>query len=207
VSGKVYIGQTKYVKSNVRKNVHLFELRHNKHGNRHLQFAFNKYGEQALVFDIIRKVEDDKTTIYEQFYVNLYQSNDDKYGYNIRPAVDSNFGIKHGRQSKAVIDNRTFKMWITRRKNGTDARGAANPFFGRFYTLDERIAMSKSGFPGTKFHVKSKTRPWQAKIWINNKEKSLGYFETQLEAFDAYTKKYYELEAEQKSRNTAQSEG
>ena len=204
MNGKVYVGQTKQHKFSVRKHVHLFDLRRKKHGNRHLQFAFNKYGEEAFVFEIIKKIQNEENvTLYEQFFVNLYQSDNHKYGYNVRPAVDSNFGIKHGPQSQEVINNRTLKMWITRRKNGTIVSGTQNPCYAKFYTLTERIEMSKSGFPGTKFHKKSASKPWQAKIWINNKETSLGYYNTQQEAFKVYSQKYYKLEVE---HNSTQSE-
>ena len=76
-------------------------------------------------------------------------------------------------------------------------------FITIFYTLEERIKMSKSSSPGTKFHKKSKTKPWQARIWTNNNYMSLGYYHTQQEAFEVYLKKYYELKAE---HNSTQSE-
>lgn len=51
VTNKMYIGVT----SNYRHRIvtHLGYLRRQQHKNRHLQAAFNKHGEQSLVFDII----------------------------------------------------------------------------------------------------------------------------------------------------------
>lgn len=47
----------------------------------------------------------------------------------------------------------------------------------------------KNKMTGTTFHKKNHNKkPWQALIRINNKNKSLGYYETQVEAHNAYIK-------------------
>ena len=53
-SGKKYAGQTTR-KAIVRWREHLYALRKGKHGNRHLQSAWTKYGEQAFQFEIVKE--------------------------------------------------------------------------------------------------------------------------------------------------------
>lgn len=54
-TNKVYVGlTTNYVR---RKSEHLFDLKHNKHCNCHLQHAWNKYGESAFEFGVLEEID------------------------------------------------------------------------------------------------------------------------------------------------------
>lgn len=53
VNGKIYVGQTKDFKHRWRE--HVRELNHNIHHNKHLQNAWNKYGEENFEFFVIEK--------------------------------------------------------------------------------------------------------------------------------------------------------
>lgn len=72
INGKLYIGQT--INFNKRKNTHCRELKTNSHKNKHLQGAWNKYGESAFEFSILEEVSDE-TPIYEreQYWIDKYQ--------------------------------------------------------------------------------------------------------------------------------------
>ena len=52
-NGKVYIGSS--VDVHGRFNCHRSDLRNNRHGNQHLQNAWNLYGENSFVFEIIEE--------------------------------------------------------------------------------------------------------------------------------------------------------
>ncbi len=54
-SGNKYIGQTSRPAIK-RWREHLYALRHGRHPNRYLQSAWNRYGESAFKFDIIKEV-------------------------------------------------------------------------------------------------------------------------------------------------------
>lgn len=70
IDGKYYIGSTD-ITFNRRKNLHLSRLRRNKHHSPYLQNAFNKYGEDAFVFEILHIVPDGDTRIVEQLYLDI----------------------------------------------------------------------------------------------------------------------------------------
>ena len=56
-SGKAYIGSSKNIVA--RWAAHRSKLRLNKHGNPHLQYAWNMYGAEAFIFEIVEELEPD----------------------------------------------------------------------------------------------------------------------------------------------------
>ena len=83
VDNKLYIGSANnlYRRKN---NQHLYELRKNIHCNNKLQNAFNDFGEQNFIFEIIEFVEDeDKLLKIEQYWMDRF--NVVKNGYNKTP--------------------------------------------------------------------------------------------------------------------------
>lgn len=67
-NGKRYIGSSVNIRK--RLNIHRSLLKHNKHDNKHLQNAWNKYGEKAFNYSILEKCNEDERFIREQFYVD-----------------------------------------------------------------------------------------------------------------------------------------
>lgn len=83
VNNKLYIGSANNLYR--RKNrEHFYRLAQNKHCNDKLQDAFNKYGEQNFVFEVIEFVEDkDNLLECEQYWLDRF--NVVEKGYNIQP--------------------------------------------------------------------------------------------------------------------------
>lgn len=67
-----YIGSTNNFKRRW-KYEHLKKLRINKHVNNYLQNAFNKYGEDVFIFEIILECEEEQLLFFEQFYLDLFK--------------------------------------------------------------------------------------------------------------------------------------
>lgn len=88
---KIYIGSSINLRD--RRNAHFSELRRNKHGNRHLQNAWNKYGEQAFTFEVVEFVLPMSLTSREQHWLNLL-SPFGKKGFNLAPEAGSSLGVK-----------------------------------------------------------------------------------------------------------------
>lgn len=82
VDGKVYIGKSINIKR--RWKQHINDLDNNKHINKHLQNAWNKYGKKNFKFELLFKSDDEKEIDQkESYYIDLYKSNKRKYGYNL----------------------------------------------------------------------------------------------------------------------------
>lgn len=97
---KIYIGQA--VNIYKRWKNHRIELRLNRHGNRYLQSAYNKYGSVNLVFYVMEYCNTASLDDREQFYMDLYNSYDREDGYNLSPtAGGSCTGFKHSEETKA----------------------------------------------------------------------------------------------------------
>ena len=78
-----YIGQSINLKD--RLYGHKTKLKHNKHPNRHLQFAVNKYGMENFKFYIIEECDIPQLDERERYYISLYKTNNPEFGYNIEP--------------------------------------------------------------------------------------------------------------------------
>lgn len=88
---KVYIGQSKDIKH--RWSTHRTELNANRHVNRHLQGAWNKYGANMFTFEILEECAQDQLDIKEKYYINLYNSYIN--GYNLDKGGNGVVGFKH----------------------------------------------------------------------------------------------------------------
>jgi group I intron endonuclease len=99
VNNKIYIGSA-YNLSN-RLSTHKYTLKNNKHKNPHLQSAWNLYGEEEFIFEILEIVED-KTKIIEreQYYLDLYSPHDNTIGYNISKKAGNTAGIKASEETR-----------------------------------------------------------------------------------------------------------
>lgn len=115
VNGKVYIGQSKNV--NKRKNKHFTLLRHNKHNNKHLQSAWNKYSEKNFVFEIIESFESyDPDIINEReiFWIKYYNSFNKDFGYNNTSGGDGIKNYKHTEEAKKKISEASKKQKLSK---------------------------------------------------------------------------------------------
>lgn len=73
INGYIYIGSTT-TSFQQRWGEHKRKLQNNKHPNRHLQSAWNKYGKDAFVFTVVEVIDDKPTIIAaEQFYLDVFK--------------------------------------------------------------------------------------------------------------------------------------
>lgn len=94
INGKRYIGQS--INIDNRRREHFRTLRQGAHGNRYLQNAWNKYGENNFEFYVLIFCEKFELTRYEQFFVDKYNML-----YNIAvKCVDSTMGVVYSKESK-----------------------------------------------------------------------------------------------------------
>lgn len=106
INGKIYIGSAFCVGGIKRRwVVHKSSLNRHRHHNKYLQSAWIKYGSENFIFEvveIINRVED--VLSREQYYIDFYESYNDKIGYNIcKNASAPMLGIKHSEESKKKI--------------------------------------------------------------------------------------------------------
>lgn len=94
-NGKYYIGQTRQP-SQERFSQHIREstYKHRKEYNYCISRAIRKYGEEAFDFAILAdRVPIEDLDIIEAHYIDMYNTTDPRYGYNMSPGMNdtSNF--------------------------------------------------------------------------------------------------------------------
>ena len=152
-NGKRYIGSA----VNIRKRWtnHLFALRHQQHPNRHLQAAFDKYGETAFVFSTLEHIENALQLIpREQYFLDML-----KPEYNISPTARSALGVRRSPETRKKMS----KAWSLEKRQAKSGKlrgtplseehrqkiskamsGARHPNFGQHPSAKTRMKMSKA---------------------------------------------------------------
>lgn len=101
-NSKLYVGSC--VGHYLRKGQHWHKLRKGTHDNNHLQSAWNMYGEDSFVFEIIEYVDDvNKLIEREQYWIDSLKVCNRTKGYNKAPRAGSNLGLKMSEESKVKM--------------------------------------------------------------------------------------------------------
>ena len=183
---KRYIGSAKDIEG--RWKDHLKELRKNKHGNPHLQSAWNKYvpvyGEGIFVFEVIERVKGSREYAFdrEQLYLDLWW--DTELLYNVaQKAGGGNFGPEVNQKiSEALMGH--VHCEEAKQKIGYANSGEKNGMYGKYHTDEAKTKQSKAQMG---HEVSEETR---IKIRKGNLGKIISK-ETRIKQ-SRNTKKYYE---------------
>ena len=109
-NNKCYIGSTKNFYTRKQKHFRLLVL--NKHHSNHLQKAYNKYGKDKFTFIILEECEIEKLLEKEVFWINLKNSLDPRYGYNVAiPKRNENLKLREDTILKLKINS--YKQWYS----------------------------------------------------------------------------------------------
>ena len=97
VNNHIYIGSS--INLEKRNYNHFRNLKNNKHGNDYLQKAYNKYGKDNFIFEIISYIEDKTKLIeYEQKWLDFFNPE-----YNILKTAGSPLGTKMSDETRKKI--------------------------------------------------------------------------------------------------------
>jgi len=100
-NGKFYIGSAESFAR--REWQHKYALRRNEHKNPRLQSAWNVYGEEMFVFEIIEEIAPDRNAFdIENTYLHKVVGQEDCYNINT-DAVGMRTGIAHTKETKAKV--------------------------------------------------------------------------------------------------------
>jgi GIY-YIG catalytic domain len=110
VNGKIYIGSA--VALNARWLKHRTDLRRGKHRNSHLQFAWDKYGEESFDFSVLEFATRGSLLQVEQNWIDKTGCANRKIGFNIYPVAGSP-GDTFVQEWKGFIDPQGNAITIT----------------------------------------------------------------------------------------------
>lgn len=118
-NNKCYIGSAAASGGiNGRWSDHRLDLNKNQHHSKYLQRAWNKYGAENFVFEVLLYCDPENCLMYEQIAMDYF-----KPEYNIAPIAGSQLGYRHTEQGRLnSAANREYKI------------GKDNQCFGRKHT-------------------------------------------------------------------------
>lgn len=119
INNRRYIGQSTNI--NARFRSHKNKLRKNQHRNPYLQNAWNKYGEQNFIFNIIKICNDVELDEFEQKYIEIYNTCNREYGYNIDNGGNSNKHLSAETREKISEARKKENLSEETRKKMSDA--------------------------------------------------------------------------------------
>lgn len=129
---KKYIGQSVNVEERLRR--HKYELLNNKHFNKHLQRAWNKYGEDNFTFEQVVACDMEHLDMYERLYIIQLRTFDRRFGYNIEHGGNTNKVVPQSTRNKI---SRTFQMKEIN-------QGENNPMYGKQHKEESKLLISKN---------------------------------------------------------------
>ncbi len=95
LDNKHYVGSAVNIQK--RWGYHKQDLRKNRHINKHLQHAWNKYGEAVFRFEILETTPDSADLItIEQYYLDWLEPE-----YNVLKIANNRLGVKHSLEARA----------------------------------------------------------------------------------------------------------
>jgi group I intron endonuclease len=104
---KIYVGSS--CRWPYRRREHLYDLKKNKHHNRYLQRAYNKYGLSNINIDVLEFCNSEiDLREREQYWINFFDTTNPKMGFNLVKIVNKTgtIGYKFTDKQKNDISNR-----------------------------------------------------------------------------------------------------
>lgn len=149
INGKVYIGQTTWLKK--RLNAHKNLLKKGEHPNTYLQRSWDKYGEDCFIIEVLEECDVDMLNAREKYWISFYDcySNRDN-GYNQTTGGDGTRGLIVSKETKCKMST-----------NHWDCSGENNPMYGK----DVKDYMTQK-----------QIEQWKEKISIANKGKNNAFY-------------------------------
>lgn len=168
VNNKCYIGQSQNIETRIRE--HKYLLRNNKYGNLKIQNAWNKYGEDNFVFEVIEECSIDELDEKEIFYIQEYDSHAN--GYN---NTDGGGGVRGWKHSDEFKQKMSLSNKLNPRHPSPEQIARLveyNKTRDYHHSEETRAKMSKAhqGLKATE-EAKSNMVKAQKKVWENNDER------------------------------------
>ena len=198
-NGKKYIGSSDDIEE--RWYYHRTKLKNKTHDNEHLQRSYNKYGIDNFEYYIVEKCSMKKLEEREDYYIELYNTTTDKFGYNKKWAFGRKKNNSPKRKNRPMLDSIKQKLsdalkgrpkseeWKekVRKPKSEDWKRK----IGDRHLFKKLNINRSSEYVGVYRHTSGK---WIANIRVKGKKIYLGIYDEEREAatvFDNAYRKYY----------------
>lgn len=128
INDKIYIGSSVNLRKRI--NRHYNDLTNNKHMSKHLQNAFNLYGNDNFIIEVLEFCDSDSLIIREQYFLDTLKPWDRENGYNTCETAASPsqkvLSEEHKNKISKSLEGRVVSD-ETRKKIGDAHRGKTQP--------------------------------------------------------------------------------
>lgn len=160
VNGKIYIGSSKDLE--FRRREHFRYMTGGYHANNKLQLAFNKYGVDSFVFEILELYEGDKAGLLalEQSYLDKL---DFRTNYNIAYRAGAPMaGLRH-------TDDAKYRMSVNTSGDKNPMFGVPSPMAGKNHTeeVKQKLSNMRSGSGNTMYGKSGSLSPTSKKVIVD----------------------------------------
>ena len=187
INKKTYVGSAVNIKK--RWKQHISSLNIHRHRNRHLQRAWNKYGQNYFKFIVIERCDKNILLIREQIFIDKFKSANPKFGYNIHFLAKSPLGIKRSKKFKEKCRKRAFQYlagyWKNKKFSNEHKKHIGLKSIGR--NLNRHFGCIELLFP-YKFENYQFHKRYRARIWHNKRRWNLGCFNKKYDAYKTLMK-------------------
>jgi len=143
LNNKIYFGSAKNLYSRMTTHYSLLNL--NKHHNKHLQNAWNKYGEENFKFFVNQIIEDGENVLErEQFNIDLFKQYKPELLYNINPIAGSLLGFKHSEETRKKMSEHSAKNNLGKPMSEDAKKKLSETNLGKKHSEESKIKMSIS---------------------------------------------------------------
>lgn len=160
INGKFYLGKTNNFLYRMSK--HKYTLRNKIHINEHLQRAWDKYGEDNFIFEVLEEYDVEHLISMEHYWCNLLDAFNYNRAYNIRPTHPFGKGtnstemrekVKKALTGKKLSEEHKLKLSLAKK--------------GKKLSDETKQKMSDSAIGKSK-SIETKKRISEAKLGSNN---------------------------------------
>jgi group I intron endonuclease len=123
----IYVGSA--VDFQQRFYLHIYHLNANTHFNKHLQNAWNKYGENAFEFKILEFCEKDNLIKREQHWIDWTLCYQREIGYNSRRKAETNLGLQWSEETKRKMGQKNIGRKHTQEHKDKVIKALTGRFF------------------------------------------------------------------------------
>ena len=166
INNKKYIGQSIDIENRLKNHKRL--LIQNKHTNIHLQYAWNKYGQNNFTFSIIKCCKKQYLNRFEKLFIKIFNTYENGYnqtigGESLFKKQNPFYQKKHDEKTRNIMS-----------KNHADFSGNRHPYYR--HDLDNNIIVNlfKNGFSqkeiAKKLNTNRMTISRRLKVCLNQDE-------------------------------------
>lgn len=142
INGKIYIGQSMDVLYRLKR--HYKNLINGRHKNRHLQFSFNKYGEENFEYSVLRQVSIELLDLAEMCFIYILEANVSDKGFNESIGGEGGFLTEEIKRKISISNKKAQNRPEVKEKQRIKKLGKNNAMFGKHHTEESLKQMSDS---------------------------------------------------------------